>query len=46
LNIKKVIADPHPSNKAAIRTFEKSGFANRGKISTADGDVILMEYKF
>ena len=41
----KIITDPSPDNKRAIRCYEKAGFVNQGQIVTPDGDALLMEYE-
>ncbi|MEZ4744344.1 MAG: GNAT family N-acetyltransferase [Bdellovibrionota bacterium] len=43
--ISKIITDPRPDNIRAIRCYEKVGFKRVKKITTPDGDAILMEYK-
>lgn len=40
---KKIIIDPDPENKRAIRAYEKAGFAKKGIADTPDGRVLLME---
>ncbi len=38
----RVIIDPHPDNKRAIRAYEKAGFREIGRRSSVYGDVVLM----
>lgn len=38
----RVIIDPHPDNKRAIRAYEKAGFREIDRRSTIYGDVVLM----
>lgn len=40
--VKKVIADPSPENRAAIRAYEKAGFAPNRELQTPDGPALLM----
>lgn len=44
-NFSKVICDPSPDNKRAIRCYEKVGFKNLGEVGTPDGLALLMEYR-
>jgi aminoglycoside 6'-N-acetyltransferase len=39
----RVIIDPHPDNRRAIRAYEKAGFRAIGRRSSRYGDVVLME---
>ncbi len=41
--VKRVITDPAPDNKRAIRAYEKAGFVGIGNIQTPDGQAFLME---
>ncbi|MDA8793139.1 acetyltransferase, partial [Bacteriovoracaceae bacterium] len=41
-NIKKIISDPSPSNKGAIRSLQLAGFRNQKVIKTPDGKALLM----
>lgn len=41
--VKRVITDPAPDNKRAIRAYEKAGFIGIGIIQTPDGPAFLME---
>ncbi len=43
-DIEKIIIDPTPDNKRAIRCYEKVGFKGIGEIETPDGTACLMEY--
>lgn len=40
--VSRIQADPAPSNGRAIRCYEKAGFRHAGRITTPDGDAILM----
>jgi RimJ/RimL family protein N-acetyltransferase len=42
-HVKRVITDPAPDNKRAIRAYEKAGFVGIGNIQTPDGQAFLME---
>ena len=37
-----VLVDPAPENKAAIRAYEKAGFARREEIATKHGTALIM----
>jgi aminoglycoside 6'-N-acetyltransferase len=41
-NVESIIIDPDPSNKKAIRAFEKAGFQIEREIETPNGKAILM----
>jgi len=43
--VKRVITDPAPDNKRAIRAYEKAGFVGIGITQTPDGPAFLMEKK-
>ena len=38
----RVITDPHPDNRRAVRAYEKAGFKAIDERMTADGPVVLM----
>lgn len=38
----RVITDPHPENRRAVRAYEKAGFRTVDERATADGPVVLM----
>lgn len=40
--VTKIQTDPHPSNRRAIRCYEKAGFVQQGVISTPDGPAVYM----
>jgi RimJ/RimL family protein N-acetyltransferase len=41
-----LIADPDPSNLAAVRMFERAGFISRGMTPTPYGDSLLLTYVY
>jgi RimJ/RimL family protein N-acetyltransferase len=41
--VKRIITDPAPDNKRAIRAYEKAGFIGIGIVETPDGPAFLME---
>ena len=43
--VNECIADPAPSNSAAIKAYEKSGFKQSGLVSTPDGTALLMRFR-
>lgn len=43
MGAKKVIVDPKPDNRRAIRAYEKAGFKAVKEIDTPDGRALLME---
>ena len=38
----RVVIDPHPDNKRAIRAYEKAGFRETGRRTSVYGDAVLM----
>ena len=38
----RVLTDPHPANRRAIRAYQKAGFARQRAVDTADGRALLM----
>ena len=40
--VTRVQTDPHPSNRLAIRCYEKAGFRALREIDTPDGRALLM----
>ena len=38
----RVLTDPHPANRRAIRAYQKAGFARQRQVDTADGRALLM----
>lgn len=44
-SINRVIVDPSPENKRAIRCYEKVGFKSCGKVKTPDGLALLMDVR-
>jgi aminoglycoside 6'-N-acetyltransferase len=38
----RVVADPDPDNRRAVRAYEKAGFENERMVDTPDGPALLM----
>lgn len=45
LSVHECIADPDPTNIAAIKAYEKAGFLRDGPVSTPDGPALLMRLR-
>jgi RimJ/RimL family protein N-acetyltransferase len=44
-DVKRIIADPTPTNEKIINLLKKLGFASTGIIQTPDGEALFMELK-
>ena len=44
-DVESIIVDPHPDNARSIRCFEKAGFIAERRLSTPDGEALLMRLR-